>query len=97
MHLAGERIDSAGNAPPLVFSWKDFSRFIEVARVELGWLVLWGVYRQMGAIRDLKGQRTYADLTGVRRRVADAAFELTHDERRAAEAVMLFDRTSSTL
>ncbi len=85
------------SAAPLVFSWKDFSRFIEVARVEQGWLVLWGVFREMGAIRDLKGQRTYADLSGVRRRVADAAFELTHDERRAEEAVLLFDRTLSQL
>lgn len=82
-------------SPHLIFSWKDFSRFIEVARVDRGWLILWGVFQDMGAVRNLRGQRTYTELSGVRRRVADAAFELTHDERRAAEAVLLFDRAVS--
>jgi hypothetical protein len=90
--VTAEQVELASTAP-LVFSWKDFSRFIDVARVEKGWLVLWGIYREMGAVRELSGQRTYTDLAGVRRRVADAAFELTHDERHASEALLLFDRT----
>ena len=86
-----ERETSSGSSQ-IVFSWKDFSRFVEVARVERGWLVLWGVYRDMGADRELKGQRTYVDMMGVRRRIADAVFELTHNEGLASEAVLLFDR-----
>jgi hypothetical protein len=77
----------------LAYSWKDFSRFVQVAPVTLGWLVLWGEYRDMGRIRDLAGQRTYADLAGARRRVADAVFELTRNPALVAEALVLFDRT----
>jgi hypothetical protein len=76
-----------------VFSWKDFSRFVQVAPVELGWLVLWGHFRQGGLVRDLAGQRTYADLSGVRRRVADSVFELTKSSELVAEAMTRFDRT----
>jgi hypothetical protein len=76
------------------FSWKDFSRFVEVAPVKLGWLVLWGIYRDMGRQRDLKGQRTYANLDGARRRVADAVLELKRNPALVAEALTLFDRTS---
>jgi hypothetical protein len=80
-----------GNA---LFIWKDFGRFVEVAPVRLGWLVLWGHYRDMGSVRDLIGQRTYADLIGARRRVADSAFELTRNPDLVSEAMVLFDRTS---
>ena len=76
-----------------VFIWKDFSRFVHVAPVERGWLVLWGHYRHVGRVRDLAGQRTYADLTGVRRRVADSVFELTRSSELVAEAMIRFDRT----
>ena len=76
-----------------VFSWKDYSRFVQVAPVERGWLVLWGHFRQGGRDRDLTGQRTYVDLTGVRRRVADSVFELTGSSELVAEAMMRFDRT----
>jgi hypothetical protein len=69
-----------------VFAWKDFSRFVQVAPVERGWLVLWGHFRHGGHTRELAGQRTYADLSGVRRRVADSVFELT-------KAMVRFDRT----
>ena len=76
-----------------VFIWKDFSRFVQVAPVERGWLVLWGHYRQTGRTRDLSGQRTYVDLSGVRRRVADSVFELTKRPEHVAEAMIRFDRT----
>ena len=75
------------------FVWKDFSRFVEVAPVERGWLVLWGTFREAGRTRELAGSRTYADLRGARRRVADAAFELTHDPALVAEAVARFDHS----
>ncbi len=77
-----------------VFTWKDFSRFVQVAPVERGWLVLWGHFRHGGRTRDLAGQRTYTDLAGVRRRVADSVFELTRSSELVAEAVVRFDRTS---
>jgi len=76
-----------------VFSWKDYSRFVQVAPVERGWLVLWGHFRHGGLIRDLAGQRTYLDLSGVRRRVADSVFELTRSPELVAEAMIRFDRT----
>src|SRR5215212_8483207 len=75
------------------FSWKDFSRFVHVAPVERGWLVLWGHFRHTGRVRDLAGQRIYADLSGVRRRVADSVFELTKSSELGAEAIIRFDRT----
>ena len=36
-----------------VFTWKDFSRFVQVAPVERGWLVLWGHFRDAGRTREL--------------------------------------------
>jgi hypothetical protein len=76
-----------------VFTWKDFSRFVQVAPVEHGWLVLWGHFRHGGRTRDLAGQRTYTDLSGVRRRVADSVFELTRSSKLVTEAMIRFDRT----
>ncbi len=76
-----------------MFVWKDFSRFVQVTPVRLGWLVIWGTYSDMGRIREISGQRTYTSLDGARRRVADAAFELTRSMALASEAVTLFDRT----
>ena len=76
-----------------VFTWRDFSRFVHVAPVEWGWLVLWGHFRHGGRTRDLAGQRTYADLAGARRRVADSVFELTRSSELVAEAMVRFDRT----
>ena len=77
-----------------VFTWKDFSRFVQVAPVEHGWLVLWGHYRDGGRSRDLMGQRTHLDLHGVRRRLTDSVFELTKSPELVNEAVTRFDRTS---
>ncbi len=74
------------------FVWKDYSRFVEVAPVAQGWLVLWGEFQDMGAIRQLAGHRTYLDLAGARRRVSAAVFELTHDPALVADALVLFDR-----
>lgn len=85
---------SSGKQISPAFSWKDFSRFVDVAPVAHGWLVYWGKYHDLGSRRELMGNRIYADLDGVRRRVADAVFELTRDNALVAEAMMLFDRTS---
>lgn len=76
-----------------IFVWKDFSRFVQVSPVTLGWLVIWGAYRDMGNVRVLSGQRTYTDLAGVRRRVADSVNELTQNSALVAESLALFDRT----
>jgi hypothetical protein len=82
-----------GQQPLSAFTWRDHSRFVEVAPVESGWLVLWGWHRDMGRTRVLTGNRTYADLDGARRRVADAVFELTADAGLVGEALVQFDRT----
>lgn len=74
------------------FSWKDFSRFVEVSRVQQGWLVIWGRYHDLGNRREHLGNRIYADRRGARRRVAEAALELTRDPALANDAVLLFDR-----
>ena len=84
---------SIKNDDRTVFTWKDFSRFVHVAPVERGWLVLWGHFRDGGRTRDLVGQRTYTDLSGVRRRVADSVFELTGSSQLVSEAMIRFDRT----
>src|SRR5688572_21012444 len=76
-----------------VFTWKDFSRFVQVAPAERGWLVLWGRFHHGGRTRDLVGQRTYADLSGVRRRVADSVFELTSSSELVTEAMIRCART----
>jgi hypothetical protein len=75
------------------YSWKDFSRFVDVAPVDRGWLVLWGRYHEQGARRELVGNRTYLNLHGARRRVADAVLELTRDPVLVTEALTQFDRT----
>jgi len=76
-----------------VFNWKDHSRFIELHPVRTGWLVLWGHYEDLGQRKILAGNRTYPDLAGVRRRLADAVLELTRKPALAAEALMMFDQT----
>jgi hypothetical protein len=70
-----------------------FSRFVEVYPVRTGWLVLWGQYEEMGAIRQVVGQRVYSDLAGVRPRAAAAIRELTGDDALATECLIRFDRT----
>jgi hypothetical protein len=73
------------------FEWKDHSRFIEVRPVETGWLVLWGRYEDKGRRKLHAGNSVYLTLDGARRRVADAAMELTKSRTLAAEAVQTFD------
>jgi hypothetical protein len=73
------------------FEWKDHSRFIEVRPVETGWLVLWGRYEDKGRRKLNAGNSVYLTLDGARRRVADAAMELTKSRTLAAEAVQTFD------
>ena len=74
-----------------LFDWKDYGRFVEVYAVTTGWLVLWGRYERMGAVRKTHGMRIYRDAAGVRRRIAAAVHELTGSERDARDAVTLFD------
>lgn len=78
------------------YSWKDFSRFVDVAPVRQGWLVIWGRYHDLGSRRELRGNRIYTSLPGARRRVAEAVLELTHDPVLVTEALTQFDRTSFT-
>jgi hypothetical protein len=79
---------------PPNFAWKDFSRFVELHAVPTGWLVLWGHYTEAGRRKVLRGNQTYADLGGARRRVADAVQELTGEQRLAAEALFLLNRVN---
>lgn len=72
------------------FIWNDHGRFVEVHPVDTGWLVVWGRYEDMGRVRTNGGNATYLTLNGVRRRVADAALELTRSPQAAANAVRLF-------
>ncbi len=72
------------------FVWRDHGRFVEVHPVETGWLVVWGRYEDMGAVRRNLGNNVYATLSGARRRVADAALELTRSPQSAAHAIRLF-------
>lgn len=89
----GNALVNPERAETAVFTWKDFSRFVQVAPVERGWLVLWGRYGDLGQTRELTGNCTYIDLAGARRRVADAVFELTRKPGLVAEAMIRFDRT----
>jgi hypothetical protein len=74
------------------FVWKDFSRYVEVHPVRTGWLVVWGRYADAGTKKHIGGTRTYADLAAARRRVADAAMELTHKQSLVQEVLQRFDR-----
>ena len=89
-HAAAATTAQPGGDP--AFVWKDFSRFVELHPVQRGWLVLWGHYEDAGRRRVLAGNRTYPDLAGARRRVADAVVELTRRPALAAEALTLLDR-----
>ena len=73
------------------FVWNDHGRFVEVHPVKTGWLVVWGHYEQLGAVRIGEGNAVYRSLEGARRRLIDAALELTRSPQAAADAVQLFD------
>ncbi len=81
-------------APEPAFSYRTFSRFVEVFPVGSGLLVVWGRYEDQGATRLVAGQRVYADLIGVRSRLQAAVFDLTKDQGLVQEALTLFDRSS---
>lgn len=73
------------------FIWTDTGRFAEVHPVTTGWLVVWGHYEDFGAVRVDEGNATYESLDGARRRLADAALELTRSPQAATDATVLFD------
>ena len=73
------------------FIWNDSGRFVEVHPVTTGWLVVWGHYEDLGNLRVDEGNATYPSLAGARRRVADAALELTRSPQAASDATKLFD------
>ena len=73
------------------FIWNDSGRFAEVHPVATGWLVVWGHYEDLGTIRIDEGNAVYASLASARRRVADAALELTRSPQAATDATTLFD------
>jgi hypothetical protein len=75
-----------------IYDWKDHSRFVEIYPVSSGWLVLWGRYEEMGAVRTLAGSRIYRTATGARRRLAWAIVELTRKPGEARDALTLLDR-----
>src|SRR5262245_60788303 len=75
------------------FTWQDYGRFVRAAAVESGWLVYWGHHRDPGLNRVVLGSRTYRDLDGARRRIADAVLELTRNEALVTEALVRVDRT----
>ena len=75
------------------FAWKDHGRFVELHPVQTGWLVLWGRHDDEGRQRVLLGNRTYPEVAGARRRIADAVAELTGRPALAADAVAALDRT----
>jgi hypothetical protein len=79
---------------PVVFVWKDHSRFVEVHPVRTGWFVLWGHFEEAGRRKVLSGNRVYPTLSGVRRRLGDAVLELTRNRALAIEVVGTFDRFS---
>ena len=78
------------------FVWNDSGRFVEVHPVMTGWLVVWGHYEDFGTIRVDEGNATYASLAGARRRVADAALELTRSPQAATARFRCSQSTNST-
>jgi hypothetical protein len=74
-----------------VYDWKDHSRFVEIFPVSSGWLVIWGRYEEMGAVRSLAGSRVYRSAAGARRRLAWAIVALTRNPVDARDALRLLD------
>ena len=93
MIAGAERAAPFRRASEPAFAWKDRGRFAALYPVRTGWLVLWGRYEEPGRVTILHGNRTYPDLDGARRRIADAVLELTRRPALAAAAVALLDRT----
>ena len=74
-----------------VFDWKDHSRFVEIYPISSGWLVIWGRYEEMGAVRSLAGSRIYQSAEGARRRLAWAIVALTRNPVDARDALRMLD------
>lgn len=89
--MSRENLDLRTVTAP-VYEWKDHSRYVEIIPVQTGWLVNWGLYEQMGAIKHIYGTRTYRDEAGARRRLADAVIEFTKRPGDAQDALALLDR-----
>ncbi len=75
-----------------IYEWKDHSRFVEIYPVSRGWLVLWGTYEEMGAVRSLAGSRIYINGDAVRRRMAREIVRFTRNPVDARDALRLLDR-----
>ena len=75
-----------------VYQWLDHSRYVEVLPVQTGWLVNWGLYKELGRIKLIYGTRTYRDEAGVRRRLAASVIAFTKKADEARDALMLLDR-----
>ncbi|MGI8475364.1 MAG: hypothetical protein ACR2OO_03195 [Thermomicrobiales bacterium] len=75
-----------------VYEWKDHSRYVEVIPVQTGWLTVWGKYEDLGETKHVHGTRTYRDIAGVRRRIADVILDFTRKPSEVRDALMLFDR-----
>ena len=75
-----------------VYDWIDHSRFVEVYPVSTGWLVIWGRYEEMGAVRTLAGSRIYRTAEGARRRLAWAVVGFTKNPVDARDALRSLDR-----
>lgn len=76
---------------PSAFIWNDHGRFVEVHPIRMGWIVVWGHYEDFGEIRIDEGNAMYRSLDGARRRLVDAALELTRSPQAAVDAAQLFD------
>lgn len=75
-----------------LYEWKDHSRYVEVAPVQTGWLIVWGIYEDLGRIKHIHGNRVYRDLDGIRRRLADVVTHYTRKPQEAIDALMELDR-----
>jgi hypothetical protein len=75
-----------------LYKWFDHSRYVEITPVQTGWLIIWGLYENLGAVKHVYGTRVYRDLAGVRRRLADVVKEFTKSNQEAAGALMEFER-----
>jgi hypothetical protein len=84
---------TAKTSPLVAFDWQDYGRFVRAAAVERGWFVYWGHHLNAGKTRIVAGSRTYSDVLGARRRIADAVLELTGKEALVSEALVRFDRS----
>ena len=89
--MSRENLDLRTVTEP-VYQWVDHSRFVEVLPVHTGWLVNWGLYKELGRIKLIYGTRTYRDEAGVRRRLAASVLEFTKKPSEASDALMLLDR-----